>query len=114
MTTKTNTRPPDLFTPPKELDGMVRVPDRSTSIDAATAVRKVLSDLHLAILEAFRQKGPMNDGELELLEGFEKYAYSTVRKRRTELVEMGKLVDSGLRRPGPGRSTNMIVWELAP
>lgn len=124
MRRKTIEREPDLFTPPAELKGMARNPDRDTSIDAAAAVKGVGNRMRNEILTELHVRGPMNDGELAALPQFTAYAYCTAGKRRGELtdvdkpplyLERPKIVDSGLRRPRPGSDrVDMIVWQLAP
>lgn len=91
--------------------GMVRREDHATSVEAAVAVAVHVSDLQGRVLEAFRQVGPMTDERLERLERFARYAYSTLRKRRTELYHLGKLVAVGSEINSRGR--RMLVWALA-
>lgn len=94
-----------------KLRGMVRGEDYETSVDAAEAVEPHLSKLQLEVEEAFRFRGPMNDDTLESLPQFVgRYAYSTVRKRRTDLVSMGRLVEVGQNTNSRGRK--MIVWDI--
>jgi hypothetical protein len=94
--------------------GMVRDRDHGTSIDAAKAVEPVLSELQLQVEAAFVTLGAMTDKELEHLPHFEKYEYSTVRKRRTELVTMGRLA-SVKEADGftPKRKDGLKLWDLA-
>lgn len=90
---------------------MVRKGDPITSVLAADAVQKKASGLHAAITEAiFEQGHGMTDQELEDLSRFSHYAYSTVRKRRTELFQAGLLVEVGIRTNS--RRQKMIVWDL--
>jgi hypothetical protein len=93
-----------------DLKGMVRHDDHSTSVAAAVGVvKRDKSKLQREVLAAFVELGPMTDGELEALPQFAHYAYSTVRKRRTELCQRGDLVETGDRRMSEGNSP-MKVW----
>jgi len=92
--------------------GMARRGDPKTSHDAAKDVaERDVSKLQAMVLQAFADHGPMNDRELERLPQFAKYAQSTVRKRRTELSQRGKLVLSDFGRKSP-HGCMMQVWEL--
>jgi hypothetical protein len=83
----------DLFTLADER--MVRVPDHQTSIDAAKAILPCRTVLQQQIVTALLARGPMTDGELENLEQFSGYGPSTVRKRRSELLQDGRVVWTG-------------------
>ncbi len=88
----------DLFTLADER--LTRIPDHETSIAAAKAIlpcRKVLQE---QIVNALIVRGPMTDGELERLPMFSGYGPSTVRKRRSELYQAGRVVPTGARRHG--------------
>ena len=100
----------DLLT---RIRGMVRKGDPFTCILAAGGVERRASELHAAITEELYWNGHgMTDQELEDLPRFRpRYAYSTVRKRRTELFQAGLLVNTGKTRINPRRQT-MIVWDL--
>lgn len=78
---------------------MVRRRDRGTSRDAAARVRPVLSPLRLAVLDAIRAAGTagLTDRELELLAQFQDRGPSTVRKRRSELYQLGYVREAGVR-----------------
>lgn len=89
---------PDLF-------GMHRHPDHETSIAAAAAVKPFRTVLQAEIYGILCTDGPKTDGELEELPQFAVYGHSTVRKRRSELYQAGRIKDSGIKR---GR---FIVWE---
>jgi hypothetical protein len=86
--------------------GMVRANGHATSEAAASKVAKVRSGLQEQVLAAFRELGPMTDGEVEKLERFAHCAPSTIRKRRSELYQAGVLVKTNEKRGG------MIVWEV--
>lgn len=88
----------DLFTLADER--LVRIPDHSTSIDAAKAIMPCRTVLQQQIVTALLARGPMTDGELEKLEQFANYGPSTVRKRRSELYHDGKIIPTGKRRDG--------------
>ena len=90
---------------------MVRKGDPFTCITAADTIQKKASDLHAAITEAIAKNGHgMTDQELEDLPQFARYAYSSVRKRRTELFQAGLLVVVGSRKNNRGNV--MQVFDL--
>lgn len=82
-----------------DLRGMVRVPDHSTSIEAARGVTEIKRTLQKRVYELLTIR-PRTDGELETLPEFSDYRYSTVRKRRSELYQDGLLVWTGEKRAG--------------
>jgi len=86
---------------------MVRRRDRRTSRDAAARVQPVLSSLRLAVLDAIRAAGPagLTDRELELLPQFQDRGPSTVRKRRSELYQLGYGREAGVR-------DRLTVWVI--
>lgn len=89
-----------------EVRGMVRQQDHVTSINAAHGVNEIKTKLQARVLELLSIRH-MTDGELETLPEFSDYRYSTVRKRRSELLEK-KLVEwTGERRNG------QKVWRRA-
>lgn len=90
--------------------GMVRRGDPMTCRAAAETIIKKASDLHAAITEEIRIRGPMTDAELRDLDRFAGYAHSSVSKRRTELYQAGLLVSVGTRRNA--RGSKMLVWDL--
>lgn len=89
------TQRPQLNTP-----DMHRKDDHETSIAASERVAAHKSALQGEILAAFVQLGPMTDGELERLDRFKHLGRTTARKRRGELVELGKVAATGVRRDG--------------
>lgn len=92
--------------------GMVRKGDPMTSVLAADGVKRKASGLHESVTTAIFDNGHgMTDQELEDLPQFAGYAYSTVRKRRTELAQAELLVPVGTRTNN--RRQKMIVWDLA-
>jgi hypothetical protein len=86
-----------------------RVNDHHTSESAGESVQKGLNELQTRVMLAISECGPMTDGELERtikapVNAKKPYAYSTVRKRRTELCQAGYLDETGDVRTG------MKVW----
>jgi hypothetical protein len=79
--------------------GMVRATDPATSTRAARSVVRGLSALQRQVLEVIAAAGEAGctDGELERLPVFAQFAYSTVRKRRSELYQAGYLTSIGER-----------------
>lgn len=88
--------------------GMVHTDDPSTSYQAAEKLMPKLHALHECVLNAFEAEGPMTDEELEELPQFAAYGPSTIRKRRSELYQAGKVTQTGKRKNSRGQ--NMIVW----
>lgn len=89
---------------------MYRSDDHDTSIEAAEAVGKGLRELHKRVLAAFTEHGDLTDEELEQLPEFEGFGPSTLRKRRSELYQMGRLAEAGSRTNQRGR--RMKIWRL--
>ena len=88
-----------------------------TQIEAAEKIEPVKTRIQRQILQALRDYGPMNDGELEIRPEFAGLAPTTVRARRVELLHMNpaKIRETGIRRGHPLRpSSSMKVWELTP
>ena len=85
--------------------GLHRTIDHTTSIDAAKAIQKHLSDLQQKVLDAFRCHEELTDGELESLPQFSQCAPSTVRKRRGELV--GRYIQKTAK-----RRKGQAVWSI--
>lgn len=92
----------DLFTLADQR--MIRLPSHETSVEAARAVLPCRTVLQQQILSALLANGPMTDGELETLPQFASYGPSTVRKRRSELYQDGRVVETGEKR------NRMMVW----
>lgn len=86
----------------------VRASDRATCRTAARRAARNLGTLHQNVLAAFTRAGDagLTDRELEQLPEFRDLAPSTARKRRSELFQMGRLVDFGKR-------NGLTVWVLA-
>lgn len=85
---------------------MVHKGDPQTSLDAAERIMPKIGSLHLKVLAALTV--PMTDEELELLDEFHGYGPSTIRKRRSELYQLGKVVGVAERKNSRGQK--MIVW----
>lgn len=85
---------------------LIRLPSHSTSVEAAQSILPCRTVLQAQILNALIVHGPMTDGELEKLEQFKDYGPSTVRKRRSELYQDGKVLATEERRD------RMIVWRV--
>jgi hypothetical protein len=106
--------PAPVTTPaPKDVRGMVRNPDRETSVAAAENVATSREAMKAVVLEAFKTHGEMTDGELELLPEFNGKAINSVRKRRTDLLQDGSLEWTGEKRAHPDRPKSlMMVWRV--
>lgn len=76
-----------------------RSQDHATSIAADKAIERKATKLHGRIIDAFRVRN-MTDKELERLPEFADYGFSTIRKRRSELYQMGRLDETGTVREG--------------
>lgn len=94
----------DLFdyVPPEpkkdDLLGMHRRADHETSVESARVVDGFRNALQAEIHAILLSGGPMTDGELEHLPQFAHYGPSTVRKRRSELFQDGRIYDTGTKR----------------
>ncbi len=93
---------------PKDLH---RHPDADTSVEAAQVIARRLSEMQDAVLAAFTRYGEMTDEQLEELDEFREYKYSTARKRRTELVAKGYLASCGKALNSSG-TARMTLWNL--
>ncbi len=109
-----DTEQPTLWqTPTSDIKGMARNPDRPTSIRAAEQTLSSRDRVKAMVYHAFRENGAMTDGELEQLPQFQGIAINSVRKRRTDLLQEGKLEATGARRGHPDRpNSQMMVWKL--
>lgn len=90
-----------------------RTTDPVTSHDAAASVQRI-RDSHELLLAAFNRFGDMTDTQLaqRLALVGAMLSPSGIRSRRAELVEMGKLLDSGRTDILPsGRRS--IIWRVA-
>lgn len=94
-----------LFSPPP----MVRENDAPTSLDAAARMRPKVNALHEQVLSALAAAGAegLNDRQLEQLPQFAHYGPSTIRKRRSELYQLGYVTHFGTR-------DGLMVWVRVP
>lgn len=78
---------------------MHRRNDPDTSRDAAQKVKRTLSVMHRRVLDAVRAAGErgVTGGELEKAPAFADCGSSSVRKRLSELHQLGRLRDIGRR-----------------
>lgn len=97
---------PVLATPTRELQGMVRGEGSIESQRAAVDQLSGRAKLQARILEILASEGAQTDRELEERPEFADYGPSTVRKRRSELKQAGRLVKIG-------RRDGMAVWDVA-
>lgn len=67
-----------------------------------------MTDLQHEVLAALNKYGPMTDERLVRLPRFRRYAPSTIRSRRAELVENGRVRARETRRNKRGRRVQ--VW----
>jgi hypothetical protein len=103
------------FSDDPDIRGMHRQPDWDTSIEAAEATVWGASTIRELIHRILCEQGDMTDEAIadELaLRGFD-LAESTPRKRRGELVEVGRVVATeGRERNRRGR--DMVIWHGIP
>jgi hypothetical protein len=94
---------------PVERPPMARRRDPETSHQAAAAVLPKVHSLHEQVLSALAAAGPdgLNDRQLEQLPQFAKYGPSTIRKRRSELYQLGYVTHNGTR-------DGLMVWVRVP
>lgn len=96
---------------PTPLHTAHRHPDRETSVEAAEKAVERSQRLKAQVYEAFKKHGAMTDAELAQLPQFQGVPYTSVSKRRTDLVQAGLLEDSGETRGHPERpNSKMMVW----
>lgn len=91
---------------------MSRTGDPSTSAAAADQIRAQLNQLQVRVLHAYRRHGRMSARQAERLAEFrDRYGFSTIRKRISELKAAGLLVEDGVEDElGPSPS---IVYSLS-
>jgi hypothetical protein len=99
-------------TPPLTPGPMVHRTDYATSVAAAEAVRPHVSPLMWTVHAELARLGDATDAELERLAVFDNYAPSTVRKRRTDLYQLGMVEPTGETRQAPGRRCALTVWRV--
>lgn len=88
---------------------MVRKSDGATSKSAADRIKPILTPLRHAVLMAICQAGEdgLTDRELERLPQFADRGPSTVRKRRSELFQLGLVREAGAR-------NRLTIWVSTP
>ena len=79
-----------------------------TSRAAAESIRKTVGKGHRLVIHKLQSFGGLTDEELQHITGL---GPSTERPRRIELVQMGMVVDSGVRRHTKSGRT-ATVWDL--
>jgi len=89
------------------IKGMVHADDPETSVAAAHGINECKTKLHDQISRILRFSA-LTDEELETLGCFVNYGPSTIRKRRSELYQAGRIKTVGERRNSRGH--NMKVW----
>jgi hypothetical protein len=95
-----------------DIPARARVGDPETSHEAADALNAhELSDLQAKVLAWFKSHKSGTDEQLERDPQFRDLAPSTARKRRSDLLEMGLIRDSGKRELN-SRNRSMVVWEI--
>lgn len=88
---------------------MTRENDGKTSTDAAARILPKVNALHEQVLSALAAAGAegLNDRQLEQLPQFAQYGPSTIRKRRSELYQLGYVTHCGTR-------DGLMVWVRVP
>lgn len=92
--------------PTAKLRGMVRGSDSIESQVAAGRVLHKLSAIQLEIIKHLGWMGSLTARQIEQAPSFAHLAPSTVRKRISELKQMGRVVQDG-------RKDGMAKWKLA-
>lgn len=91
-----------------DLLGLFHSDDPETSVVAAEQIAPRLNKIQSAVLEYLRERGELGATQEEIQEHFGG-AHATYRTRVSELRRIGRVVDSGRRRPV--RSGNpAVVW----
>ena len=85
--------------------------DLPTAAAAGDSMPRRLTDLHTRVLDAFDEHKRLTDEQLEHLPEFASYGPSTIRKRRSELYQLGHLKQVGEALNSRGRP--MVVWGIA-
>jgi hypothetical protein len=90
-----------------------RSADPETSRLAAEAfTEQRLTEIQSVVFELFTIRRRLTDEEIEDALSVKYPAFSTLRKRRTDLVQLGLIRDSGERKLNRN-NRKMIVWEIA-
>lgn len=83
-----------------------------TSAAGEVHIKKYRGVHHRNILEALSLYGPMTDYELWLKVGIDSWNPQFISARRSELVDHGRVKNSGLVRNNPRTKCEMVVWQL--
>lgn len=102
---------PEFELMPPSTKGMVRPENVPASHKAADSLKPHLSRIQVMVMSAFQEHGPMIDEELVNLPVFREWKDSTIWKRRSELVAMGKIIYGGEKKNS--RQKWMTIWRLA-
>ena len=89
------TRLTDQYRPTPTATGLTRRTDPDTSHEAADAIAPKLSSIQTAVIAAYIQRGPMSARQAERLPELSEWGFSTIRKRVSELAQLGRLVEAG-------------------
>lgn len=86
---------------------------KSTSIDAHESIKPLKPRIRDQVLKLVKQSGSVGVIDEQLIAALPNYAESSVRTRRSELVEAGLVISSSrTRRTSSGRES--IVWVATP
>lgn len=91
---------------------LVRNIDPFTSHEAAGIVDPQLGHIQRIVFDFIAKKGTVIDSDLVIWGATMGYAESTLRKRRSELSQMGVLEMVGSRTNARGRKE--LVWQVSP
>ena len=100
---------PDLFDYAKKYPNVPGYQKTDTSKAAANDMRPKKALLHRIVLDALRDFGDMTTHEICSVTSKD---YDAIQPRTSELREIGKISDSGIRRRTP-KGKASIVWRLA-
>lgn len=100
------------FDEPAVIRPVARATDPDTSWEAANSfTKKRLSAIQEDVLDQFRRHNTMTDEELEDALAWKYHAQTTVSKRRTDLVRLGYLRNTG-EKTWNRNNRRMIRWGL--
>lgn len=91
---------------------LTRSTDPDTSREAAASVMDRLTDLQRMVYDFIRERGTAIDSDIVAWGFLHGYAESTLRRRRTELAQMGLLEVCGRRKNK--RNRRELVWQVTP
>jgi len=86
--------------------------DPPTSREAGESVKPHLTDLQKKVYYYIKSHGMVTDSQIVEFGAQHGYAESTLRKRRSELSQLGALEFCGTRQNARGRKEG--VWQVAP